>query len=100
MRLLEVIRLTRPEHLGTNKEEPRVVGPGVQGVHGVGCGEGIRTPDLRVMSPTSCRCSTPRPLIMRLQARSVKRGGGHVLCRSDREHDAQPNASGMAPRSR
>ena len=27
---------------------------------GVGCGEGIRTLDLRVMSPTSCRCSTPR----------------------------------------
>ena len=25
----------------------------------LGCGEGIRTPDLRVMSPTSCRCSTP-----------------------------------------
>ena len=27
----------------------------------IGCGEGIRTLDLRVMSPTSCRCSTPRP---------------------------------------
>ncbi len=26
----------------------------------VGCGGGIRTLDLRVMSPTSCRCSTPR----------------------------------------
>jgi hypothetical protein len=26
----------------------------------VGSGEGIRTPDLRVMSPTSCHCSTPR----------------------------------------
>ena len=25
----------------------------------LGCGEGIRTLDLRVMSPTSCRCSTP-----------------------------------------
>ena len=25
-----------------------------------GSGGGIRTPDLRVMSPTSCRCSTPR----------------------------------------
>ena len=26
----------------------------------LGCGEGIRTLDLRVMSPTSCRCSTPQ----------------------------------------
>src|SRR5205807_10388461 len=25
-------------------------------------GRGIRTPDLRVMSPTSCRCSIPRQL--------------------------------------
>jgi hypothetical protein len=25
-----------------------------------GCGGRIRTADLRVMSPTSCRCSTPR----------------------------------------
>src|SRR6266571_5119698 len=25
-----------------------------------GCGAWIRTKDLRVMSPTSCRCSTPR----------------------------------------
>src|ERR1700704_3986837 len=25
-----------------------------------GCGGRIRTDDLRVMSPTSCRCSTPR----------------------------------------
>ena len=33
-------------------------------VDATGCGEGIRTPDLRVMSPTSCRCSTPRPRIL------------------------------------
>ena len=26
----------------------------------IGCGAWIRTKDLRVMSPTSCRCSTPR----------------------------------------
>ena len=26
----------------------------------IGCGGRIRTDDLRVMSPTSCRCSTPR----------------------------------------
>ncbi len=50
-------RRVRP--LAPEKEEPRVVGPGVQG-EGVGCGERIRTSDLRVMSPTSCRCSTPR----------------------------------------
>jgi hypothetical protein len=28
--------------------------------HFFGSGGGIRTPDLRVMSPTSCHCSTPR----------------------------------------
>jgi hypothetical protein len=32
---------------------------GVLGMRG-GCGGRIRTDDLRVMSPTSCRCSTPR----------------------------------------
>ena len=36
----------------------------------LGCGERIRTSDLRVMSPTSCRCSTPRPLTLGLRARS------------------------------
>jgi hypothetical protein len=41
------------------KDEPRVAGPGVRTMFG-GCGERIRTSDLRVMSPTSCRCSTPR----------------------------------------
>src|SRR5262245_13019289 len=39
----------------------------------LGCGEGIRTPDLRVMSPTSCRCSTPRPPMVVVPPRSVKR---------------------------
>ncbi len=35
-------------------------GPGFStSMDGLGCGEGIRTLDLRVMSPTSCRCSTP-----------------------------------------
>src|SRR5438309_10808442 len=29
-------------------------------IRGIGCGAWIRTKDLRVMSPTSCRCSTPR----------------------------------------
>ena len=33
----------------------------VWSIFGVGCGGRIRTADLRVMSPTSCRCSTPRP---------------------------------------
>jgi hypothetical protein len=36
-----------------------VYGLGVLGMRG-GCGGRIRTDDLRVMSPTSCRCSTPR----------------------------------------
>ena len=31
----------------------------MQGAEGVGCGGWIRTTDLRVMSPTSCHCSTP-----------------------------------------
>jgi hypothetical protein len=29
-----------------------------------GCGDRIRTDDLRVMSPTSCHCSTPRAYYM------------------------------------
>ena len=44
------------------KKNPGVVGSRGSGGCEVGCGEGIRTPDLRVMSPTSCRCSTPRRL--------------------------------------
>ncbi len=43
-----------------DKVEPRVGrDPGFR-KRRLGCGEGIRTLDLRVMSPTSCRCSTPR----------------------------------------
>ena len=38
----------------------------------LGCGERIRTSDLRVMSPTSCRCSTPRPITLGPEADSVK----------------------------
>ena len=41
----------------------------------LGCGERIRTSDLRVMSPTSCRCSTPRPVTLGPEADSVKRLG-------------------------
>ncbi len=41
-----------------------------------GSGGGIRTPDLWVMSPTSCRCSTPRRVLgvwsYRLSARSAR----------------------------
>src|SRR2546426_10907950 len=51
---------------------PEVQEPGI----GVGCGEGIRTSDLRVMSPTSCRCSTPRPRILPAAPGTVKRGPG------------------------
>ena len=39
----------------------------------LGCGERIRTSDLRVMSPTSCRCSTPRLVTLGPKRRSVKR---------------------------
>jgi hypothetical protein len=38
----------------------------------LGCGERIRTSDLRVMSPTSCRCSTPRPVTLGPKHHSVK----------------------------
>ena len=72
------------------KEEPRVVGPGVQGRCGLGCGERIRTSDLRVMSPTSCRCSTPRPVTLGPRVDSVK----HVVQRPIRV------PSSHAPRSR
>src|SRR5256885_6016788 len=34
------------------------------------CGAWIRTKDLRVMSPTSCRCSTPRLGLYRRNSRS------------------------------
>ena len=47
----------------------------------LGCGERIRTSDLRVMSPTSCRCSTPRPVTLGPEADSVKPWAW--LCRSD-----------------
>jgi hypothetical protein len=50
-----------------------VVGPGVQVKAVFGCGERIRTSDLRVMSPTSCRCSTPRLVTLGRMADSVKR---------------------------
>ena len=43
------------------------------GVEALVAGKRIRTSDLRVMSPTSCRCSTPRPTTLALAARSVKR---------------------------
>jgi hypothetical protein len=49
----------RRSSLRPEKNEPRAVGPGVL-VEAIGCGGRIRTADLRVMSPTSCRCSTPR----------------------------------------
>ena len=39
------------------------------GVHHAGSGGGIRTPDLWVMSPTSCRCSTPRRALLPLGSR-------------------------------
>ena len=39
-----------------------------------GCGGRIRTADLRVMSPTSYHCSTPRPRMVVLGRCRVKRG--------------------------
>ena len=50
---------TASPHEAPNMQEPRRAGRGSRRQDAVGCGEGIRTLDLRVMSPTSCRCSTP-----------------------------------------
>jgi hypothetical protein len=41
-------------------KETATPAPQGAGVFYLGSGGGIRTPDLWVMSPTSCRCSTPR----------------------------------------
>ena len=55
-------------------EKRRTPVVGTRGSGGVvGCGERIRTSDLRVMSPTSCRCSTPRPRRLPAGPGSVKR---------------------------
>src|SRR5690349_15925735 len=74
------------------KDEPRAVGPGVQ-VESIGCGGRIRTADLRVMSPTSCRCSTPRPTILRmLRATSnAARPSGHGRERGPRTSTDVPS---------
>src|SRR5205823_13178922 len=62
----------RPEP--AEKTNPGWSGPGVQD-ECVGCGGRIRTSDLRVMSPTSCRCSTPRLSMLPAPSTSVKRRG-------------------------
>src|SRR5438067_6210242 len=54
-----------------------------------GCGAWIRTKDLRVMSPTSCRCSTPRfEVYRRLLVALGRRGGGGRRARGGR-HEVQ-----------
>ena len=40
-----------------------------------GCGGRIRTDDLRVMSPTSCRCSTPRAKYTAANGADLESGG-------------------------
>ena len=54
------------------RKNPGRSDPGFGGC-ALGCGERIRTSDLRVMSPTSCRCSTPRPPMLPSGPGSVKR---------------------------
>src|ERR671936_1607193 len=77
----------RPAALGPDKEEPRLVGAGVQGSRD-GCGGRIRTDDLRVMSPTSCRCSTPRCQYTR--GSGMRRGRGRrAWRRARRRHQVQ-----------
>jgi hypothetical protein len=44
-----------------------------------GCGGRIRTDDLRVMSPTSCRCSTPRGELYRRLSPASGAGQGAVV---------------------
>ena len=56
----------------------------------LGCGERIRTSDLRVMSPTSCRCSTPRPVTLGPEADSVKRLTGAPIDGGRRSVRARP----------
>src|SRR2546430_15505840 len=54
-----------------------------------GCGAWIRTKDLRVMSPTSCRCSTPRfEVYRRLLVALGRRGRGGRRARGGR-HEGQ-----------
>ena len=48
---------TRPDTQRPDTQEPPLAG---RFLHRPGSGRGIRTPDLRVMSPTSYRCSIPR----------------------------------------
>ena len=52
---------TKVVNLGASKQ-PRISRAAHLAPFGfeIGCGGRIRTDDLRVMSPTSCRCSTPR----------------------------------------
>ncbi len=78
------------------KKNPGVVGSRGSGGSGLGCGEGIRTPDLRVMSPTSCRCSTPRRPTLPVIDRSVKVGGPASPLRCGR---AAPASSRRTPRA-
>ena len=91
---------------GPDKEEPR--GGRVPGFREkrVGCGEGIRTPDLRVMSPTSCRCSTPRLPRLPAIGRSVKGASqaaapaAGVRPGSRRQGDREPGLAAPPARSR
>ena len=48
-------------------------------IRGIGCGAWIRTKDLRVMSPTSCRCSTPRFQLYPGLFRAPSQGIPHLL---------------------
>ena len=64
------------------RKNPGLVGTRGSG-KGVGCGDWIRTIDLRVMSPTSCRCSTPLGRIG-ARSRSVKRRRAGRRARWDR----------------
>src|SRR5262245_30408430 len=54
-----------------------------------GCGGRIRTADLRVMSPTSYHCSTPRPPMVETSPGSVKRPAGRSATLEDRAQDQE-----------
>src|SRR4026209_470698 len=81
----------QPTSVGGQRRTPGGRDPGFWG-DAIGCGGRIRTSDLRVMSPTSCRCSTPRPTILGTRPDRGKRRPpyGPLTSRASDPHSAGP----------
>ena len=86
------VPLTHDRSEGRKRKTPGGGTPGLSRRYALGCGGRIRTDDLRVMSPTSCRCSTPpmdystSPLTVHLHGPAperTRRHHGHP-CRTER----------------